>query len=116
MITGGRTTVTAAVPVFPPCVAVAVTVHAPGELGAVYMPPLVMVPQLADQVTRTLAVNCCVPPTRKVTLLGVTLTEGGGGGAVIVTVALARFPLPLAAVAVTVHVPGVFGAVYVPSL
>ncbi len=72
---------------------------------------LPMVPQSADQFTRTLAVNCWIAPVGKVTLLGMMLTAGGGGGEVTVTVAVAFFPLPLAAVAVMMQVPATSGAV-----
>ena len=60
---GAEVTVTVAVPKCPePSVAVPVTVQLPAVEGAVYRPEELMVPQLADQVTATLALNCWVAP------------------------------------------------------
>jgi hypothetical protein len=91
----------------------------PAVPGAVYRPPLEIVPPLADQLTAvlelpvTVAVNCCEAPSCKDTELGATDTATGGAE-VTVTVAVADLLLSATLVAVTVKVPAVLGAVYSP--
>ena len=73
---------------------VAVTVYVPAVLGAVYIPDVLIVPPLVDQVTAgfvvllTVAVNCCVPPAITFALLGLMVTVTAGGE-LIVTEAVA---------------------------
>ena len=68
---------------------------------------------MADQVTAvllvpvTVAVNCCVPPVRRVVEVGLTLTETSD----TVTVEKADLLVSATLVAVTVKVPAVPGAV-----
>ena len=89
--------VAVAVPVAPPLVAVAVMVQEAGAPGAVYCPAAVIVPQLALQVTATLAENCCAERICRVTAEGLTATVTS------VTEAIAFAPEPSVVVAVTVH-------------
>ena len=86
-------------------VAVALIVQVPGEVGAVYRPAVVIEPQVADQVTAWLAMNCVCPIACIATVAGVTVTDPVL--LVIVTVVEAVPALP---VAVTVHEPVVAGA------
>ncbi len=65
---------------------------------AVYRPVELMVPHFAVQVTAMLAVNCCVLPCGVLAETGVITI---GETTLIVAVAA---PLPLVAVAVTLHV------------
>ena len=98
-------------------------------VGAVYKPVAETVPQAAPaqpvpvtlQVTAvfvvpvTVSVNCCVPPARTVTVVGLTVTETT---ARMVTVAEADLVLSATLVAVTVTVFGagaIAGAVYRPA-
>jgi hypothetical protein len=89
------------------------------QLGAVYSPLPSMLPTLdgeIDQVTPTLAVNCCVWLAESVTVLGVMVTPPDG---VKVIEAMADFVVSawLVAVIVTVCcVETVAGAVYRPAL
>jgi hypothetical protein len=94
-----------------PSVAVAVTLQAFAELGAVNTPELVIDPHEADQVTGWLAVKVCVFKACRFTVEGVTVTE-----VLTVTVVLAVRALPSVAVATTVHEFWVDGAVYIPPL
>ena len=68
--------VTVAVPLFA-AESSAVTVNMPAVLPAVYRPPVVIVPPVADQVTAnpvlSAAVNCCVVPADNVTEDGLTV-------------------------------------------
>jgi hypothetical protein len=78
---------------------------------AVYSPAEVMLPHLAIHVTGTLAVNCCVLPCAVLAEMGVITI-----GETIVMDALA-LPLPLVAVAVTLHVVvGYKGAFNTPAV
>jgi len=87
--------------------------------GAVYRPDDEIVPAVAVQVTLvllvpiTVAVNCCVPPVTSEAEVGETETDTVAG-AVTVTVADADLVLSETLVALTVSVPGVPGAVYMP--
>ena len=69
--------VTVAVPLLP-LESVAVTANVPVVEPAVYRPLLVMVPPVADHVTArpalSVAVNCWVPPGRKLVDEGLTVT------------------------------------------
>jgi hypothetical protein len=115
---------------------VAVTVCPPAVDGAVYNPPVLTVPTVlfppftpsTDQVTAvfvvpvTVAVNCCVPPSATIAVVGemVTVIVGGGGviTGVMVTVAFALLVGSALATAVTVTCTDtlVVGAVYRPLL
>src|ERR1035437_3800208 len=94
----------------------AVTVTVPVVVPAVYRPPLLIVPPVADHVTGrpalSVAVNCCVPPVGKMTVAGLTVTVGAELWIVIDAVPL----LLLESLAVTVTVPVVVPAVYRPPL
>ena len=97
---------------------VAVTVAVRGDPGAVYSPPVVIVPCVVVHVTPafpvpvTDATNCCVPLTGKLTIFGLIVTTTPGE----VTVMFAEADLlgSAALVAFTVTVPGVAGAVNKP--
>jgi hypothetical protein len=105
-------TVAVAVAVKPvPSVAVAVTLQEFAELGAVNTPELVIDPHEADQVTGWLAVNVCVFKACRLTVEGVTVTDG-----FMVTVVLAVRALPSVAVATTVQEPCADRALYAPLL
>jgi len=71
------TTVTAAEPdCEESAVLVACTTYVPGVFGAVYRPLLETVPPVADHVTPVgLAENCCVAPSWRVTVEGLTWIE-----------------------------------------
>jgi hypothetical protein len=77
----------------------------PAVLGAVYKPELLIVPEVADQVTAvfvvpvTVAVNCCVPPVVSDAEVGEMETATA---VLTVTVAEADLVLSAALVAVTV--------------
>jgi len=79
-------------------------------VGAVYIPPLEILPAVADHVTVvllvpcTVAANCCVFPEVRLVLVGdtLTLTDVDGVEAVTDTVALAFFVGSAALVPVTV--------------
>ncbi len=107
----GGTTVTVAVlklAGFETLVAVITTVSVVVTDGAVYSPPLVIVPRLAVHVTELLvkpvsvALNCCVPPGCRLTVAG--LTTMLEFGAITVTVAGAELDGFSTLVAVTVTV------------
>lgn len=87
-----------------PLDAVAVMVQAPGEVGAVKRPDAEMELHESVHVTGADAVNCCVLSACRLMPAGVSVI-----GDVTVTVAVAG--LPRSGVTVTVHVPGVSGAV-----
>jgi hypothetical protein len=109
LVAGALTTLTAAVPVAPPFVACAVMTQDVGEDGAVYNPALVIVPQVVVQVTGKLAVNVSLARTCIVTDNGETATAS--------TLAVPE-PVefePSCAVAVTIQVLAVAGAVKVPT-
>ena len=88
---------------------VALIEHVPAVAGAVNSPAVVMLPHEADQVTDTLAVNCALPMACIATLLGVMVTWPVLW--VIVIFVDAVCPLPPVAVALTVQLPVVAGAV-----
>jgi hypothetical protein len=94
---------------------VAVTVKVPAAPGAVYRPPVEMVPLVADQFTAvlllpvTLAVNCWVPLLNIEADTGEIVTPTTG--ALTVTVADADLVESAMLVAVTEKVPLVPGAV-----
>jgi len=98
---------------------VAFTVTVPAVDGAVNMPPVEMLPPLADHVTDvlllpvTLAVNCCVPLVSMEAETGEIVTPTTG--ALTVTVAEADLVVSATLVAVTVNVPALPGAVYSPA-
>jgi hypothetical protein len=85
----------------------------------VYRPDDEIVPAVAVHVTLvllvplTVAVNCCRPPVATVATAGETETDTFAGPTTV-TVADADLVLSAALVAVTVSVPGVPGAVYMP--
>jgi hypothetical protein len=91
-------------------VAVTVAVALLVTVGAVYIPPLDMLPALADHETAvllvpcTVAANCCVFPDVRLELVGdtVTVMDVDGVDAVTDTVALAFLVVSAALVAVTV--------------
>jgi hypothetical protein len=58
----GEVTV-AVVEAFAPLLADAVTTHAPGTRGAVYRPPDVILPQVAEKLAVALAENCWLAPS-----------------------------------------------------
>jgi len=99
---------------------VAVTVKVPAVLGAVYKPPVEMVPPVADQFTTVLllpvtaAVNCWVAPVESDAEPGESDTATTG--VLTVTVADADFVESAALVAVTLKVPAALGAVYRPPV
>ena len=57
-----------------PLESVAVTANVPVVAPAVYRPPLLMLPPVADQVmdelTLSVAVNCCMPPEKRLVETG----------------------------------------------
>jgi hypothetical protein len=57
-----------------PLESVAVTANVPVVVPAVYRPPLLTLPPVADQVmdelTLSVAVNCCVPPEKRLVETG----------------------------------------------
>jgi hypothetical protein len=76
----------------------------------VYLPDPVIVPQEADQLTATLAVNCCVELIFSVTVDGFTATR------ITLTLAVALEPEASLAVAVTVQRSAAAGAVNKPAV
>lgn len=85
----------------------AVTVQSPAALGAVNNPVLALiVPQLVDHVTGLFAVNCCVFSANRLGFAGLIASDP-----VTVTLVDAVSPLPLVAVAFTMHDSSVIGAV-----
>jgi len=94
-----------------PLDAMALMVQAlPGVADAVNRPAVLMLPQVADQLTAVFAENCCFCPCAVTAL---------AGEIVIGDVTLANVdvePLPLVAVAVMVHEPGASGAVKRPEV
>ena len=81
----GECTVTAVVADLPvPSVALAVTVHEPGDRGAVNTPAEEMDPQEAVYAAALLALNCCVAPSVTVGPWGEIVNAVDCAGAVIV--------------------------------
>ena len=126
-VTAGVTVTLAVADLVGSCTLVAVTVTVcglPSVAGAVYRPPLEIVPTagLTDHVTAvfvvpvTVAVNCCVCDGVKLAVDGLTVTCMGG---TMVTLAVAVLLVFATLVAVTVTVcglPSVAGAEYRPPL
>jgi hypothetical protein len=110
MVKPAEVTVTWAVALVP-LPFVAVTVQEPVVEGAVYSPDVLIEPQEAAHVAAADAVNCCVPPTFTVALVG----EIVKAAEVMVAVVEAFWP-PLVAVAVMVQEPVVAGAVKSPEV
>src|SRR5579863_5854390 len=120
-LTDGAVTLTVAVAVFVGSAKlVTVIVAVPAVAPAVKTPAELIVPELADHamdlfvtVPCTVALNCCVPPDRTVTVLGDTEIEVTLG-AIIVIVADADLVASATLVALMVAVPAVAGAVKRP--
>ena len=77
---------------------------------AVKSPAALILPHEADHVTALFAVNCCVCPCAVTALAGVMVI-----GELMLAVVVPLAPLPLLAVAVITHDPGVRGAVKSPA-
>jgi len=98
---------------------VAVTLNVPAEFPAAYIPVDEIVPPVADQVTFvlddpvTVAENCCLPATCREAEVGLMLTATVGAAATV-TDAVADFVASATLVAVTLTLPALLPAVYIP--
>src|SRR5213592_3487623 len=119
-------TVMAAVPFFPLPLCVAVIVADPGPMPVTNPLPLTAatVPSLVAQVrdrpesgfpfpSRAVAENCTVPPTSRLAVAGVTITDATGTSVAVAVNVTAWSPPTLA---VRVFVPGVGPSVQLPTV